>query len=76
MANFVLRKRINKVKYIINGFQLIEYNMYSDVKRVYDLTDTSQRDVFQAHLKHFSRYFMEIDINSFDLYYLHFLKWL
>lgn len=75
MGNLFKRKQ-NVVKYTINSFTLTEENLYSNCVRTYDLSDTNERMVFQVHLKHFSRYKMDVIINTYDLYLLHNLKWL
>ena len=69
--------RENSVRYTIKEQKLLlEENLYSNCERVYVLNDLQERLVFQAHLKHFSRYYMNVLIDSNDLYYLHKIGWL
>lgn len=69
--------RENSVRYTIKEQKLLlEENLYSRTERLYILNDIQERIVFQTHLKHFSRYYMNIIIDSNDLYYLHKIGWL
>lgn len=78
MANltFKSRFRAKRVIYSMNRFILTEYNEYTNCIFDYDLTRLDERDFFQARLKHNAKYGYNIAIDSYLLYYLHFIKWL
>ena len=74
---YTLIHRENKVRYTIKEQRLLlEENLYSNCYRIYVLNDMQERMVFQTHLKHFSKYYMDVIIDTKDLYYLHKIGWL
>lgn len=74
---YKLIHRENSVRYTIKDHKLLlEDNLYSNCQRVYILNDMQERLVFQTHLKHFSKYYMNVIIDTNDLYYLHKIGWL
>lgn len=65
----------NRIRLILNGYKLSLYNDYSNVCLVYDTTDRYQKETFQVYIKHIAKYNMQVIIDSYTLYYLHFIRW-
>lgn len=65
-----------KVIYTINKNILCEDNQYTNTKFFYDLFRQDDKEFFQARLKASAKYNFDIKIDSYLLYYLHFIKWL
>lgn len=74
MVNNILLRKRNIVYYYIDKYFLFEY-LNGNV-RMYDTTNTREREVFQTHLKHFAKSDYKVDLDTYLLYYLHFIKWL
>lgn len=77
MENKLFKRKKKLIRFDMNQFYLYEYNYWTNYTRFYDLTDSREKEVFQTRIKHYARYSdYKIELSSYLLFYLHYIKWL
>lgn len=77
MSRIELRKRKCISYYLeLNKFKLIEENDITGHTFVYDILDTASKKFFQERVLFNARYNNCVRMDSYCLYYLHFIRWL